>query len=226
MKHYPTILFDLDDTLVDFRDSESASLKNCHAQFFSHLIAKEVFFRDYHQINQALWQQVEEGTIAVGTLGAERFRQLADLHRISLSPDVRHYYEHQLIKNSRLIEGASELLDSLLSRKVNIGFITNGFTQIQRGKYQELGLSRYSDILVVSEEVGCSKPHPQIFHHILEQMRSTPADTLMVGDSLTSDGEGARGVKMPFCWYNPNRSKGPVHWTPAHVVHELRELRF
>jgi 2-haloacid dehalogenase len=206
---YSTVLFDLDDTLVDFKESERLSLKACHAQFFSHLIPEDIFLRDYHHINQALWQQVEKGSIPVSLVGLARFQQLADLHQMALPPGVRLFYEQQLIRNAKLIEGAERLLDSLLARRIHIGFITNGISEVQRGKYEELGLSRYSDVLVISEDVGCSKPDARIFHHILARMQARAEDTLMVGDSLSSDGEGARGVAMPFCWYNPGRCPGP-----------------
>src|ERR1700722_20374067 len=145
MKHYPTILFDIDDTLVDFKASEQASLKICYANFFKHLIAEDVFLRDYNRINHALWQEVEEGNISAGVVGSTRFRQLTDLHQICFSPDIPHDYEQQLVKNSHFIEGAEELLDALLCKQIKIGFISNGLSHIQRSKYKNLRLSRYSD---------------------------------------------------------------------------------
>ncbi len=221
---YQTILFDIDDTLVDFKGSETASLKNCYRRFFSPLVAEDRFLNDYHRINRVLWQQVEENKISIAAVGSERFKQLADLYEFSFSSEIPQYYEQQLIENSQFIDGAEELLDALLAKQIKIGFLSNGFSHIQRGKYKNLKLSRYSDVLVISEEVGWSKPQPEIFDYILKRMQSTASTTLMVGDSLTSDGEGAYRANMPFCWYNPGKRLSSSPWEPTHVLYDLKDL--
>ena len=58
----------------------------------------------------------------------------------------------------------------------------------------ELGLSPYLDFAVTSHEVGAAKPHPPIFHAALRRAEAKPEDAVHVGDQLTSDVEGARGV--------------------------------
>ncbi len=76
-------------------------------------------------------------------------------------------------------------------------------------------------MLVISEEVGWAKPDPKIFHHTLDLLHIQASETLMIGDSLSSDGEGARRVGMPFAWYNPSKAPALKHWHPNHILHDL-----
>ena len=78
--------------------------------------------------------------------------------------------------------------------------------------------------MIISEECGVAKPHPQIFHRALDLIKSEASRTLMIGDSLSSDGQGAQNVQMPFCWYNPNQLSNPHEWEPTMVVQSLRDV--
>lgn len=222
-KPYDAVLLDLDDTLIDFTKSQEISLRKCYAKYFHHLVSWDAFQTHYISINRALWDLAEEGKILTSAIGDLRFQQLADLYRIPFLPEIVQFYEEQLIYNSAWIEGAEELLDTLKSRAIPVAFITNGFTQMQRDKQKKLGLSRYSPIMVVSDECGVAKPHPKIFQTALDLIQSKPEKTLMIGDSLTSDGQGAKNLKMPFCWFNPQRLPSPLDWQPDLVVHALRD---
>ena len=122
-----------------------------------------------------------------------------------------------------MIEGGEALLEALQASSIPIGFITNGFTHLQREKEKKLRLSRFSDIMIISEECGVAKPHPEIFHRALERIQSEPSQTLMIGDSLSSDGQGAQNVKMPFCWYNPYQLENLHDWQPILIIQSLTE---
>ncbi len=223
MKPYVAVLFDLDDTLIDFKRSEGISLRKTYAKYFRHLVSWDAFHTHYITINRALWNLAEERQIPTSAIGNLRFEQIADLYRIPFLPEIVQFYEEQLILNSDWIDGAEDLLLALQSRSIPIAFITNGFTHLQRDKQKKLQLSRFSQIMVVSEECGVAKPHPKIFQKALELVKTEPSQTLMVGDSLTSDGQGAKNVQMPFCWYNPQKLPNPLDWQPEIVIHSLKD---
>ena len=66
---------------------------------------------------------------------------------------------------------------------------------------QALGIEKYFDVIVFSCDVGVAKPAPSIFQLALEQLGSSPAETIMVGDSYKSDVEGSskigvRGIQL------------------------------
>lgn len=220
---FSCVLFDLDDTLVDFKKSEALSLTDCYARFFHHLVSQEAFQEHYHRINRTLWNLAEEGKLPIASIGHKRFQDLATLYRTPFLPEISNFYEQRLVEHSSWIEGAEELLKKLQTDKIPIGFVTNGFTHLQHGKDKKLGLSRFSKVLIISEEFGIAKPHPQIFQKALQELNAIPERTLMVGDSLTSDGQGAKNASIPFCWYNPNKLSNPHDWAPKFVIHALNQ---
>ena len=218
---FSAILFDLDDTLIDFKKSEGISLRKCYANYFAHLSPWDVFQTHYNRVNRHLWDQAETGKIRTSMIGEMRFQEISNLYGVPYIPEIVQFYEEALVHHSEWIEGAEVLLETLQAHSIPIGFVTNGFTHLQREKERKLRLSRFSEIMIISEECGVAKPHPQIFHHALEKIQSVPGKTLMIGDSLSSDGQGAQNVQMPFCWYNPNRLENPHSWQPTLIVHTL-----
>lgn len=224
MHSLSAVLFDLDDTLIDFRKSETISLQNCYDRYFHHLISWDAFQEHYTFINRALWDLAEAGEIPISGIGHRRFQELSEKYCIPFLPEISSFYEEELIMHSDWTEGAEELLEELQTKQVPIGFVTNGFSYLQQRKNQKLQLSRFSKILVISEECGVAKPHPKIFQHALDQLVAHPDQTLMVGDSLSSDGQGARNMSMPFCWYNPKQASHSLDWEPTFIIHALKDL--
>jgi putative hydrolase of the HAD superfamily len=66
-----------------------------------------------------------------------------------------------------------------------------------------LGLDDLFEALIDSEAVGAKKPEPAIFQAAMRPMGAEPAATLMVGDSLRRDREGALRAGLDFVWIAP-----------------------
>ena len=84
-------------------------------------------------------------------------------------------------------------LEVLKSNGLTLGLISN-INRDGNELAHELGLSPYLDFAVTSIEVGAEKPHPPIFLAALAKAGAEPSDVVHVGDQLTSDVDGARGV--------------------------------
>lgn len=118
-----------------------------------------------------------------------------------------------------------------------LGAVTNrGYSGPRFHKeLRELGLSDLFEILVISCDVGYMKPHPRIFQHSLERMGLEPHETVMVGDDLRADVEGAKTMGMLTVWRRPPldepveatetrpEATGPL--TPDYVVDSIGELK-
>lgn len=223
MKNFNTVLFDVDDTLVDFKASEILSLKSCYERYFKK-IPYMVFLQDYTRINRRLWDEVEKRIISPKIVGQKRFQELAELHQLPFTPSIPDLFEQGLVDHATWIEGATALLENLKKTNIKIGFVTNGLTRVQRGKYKHLGVARFTEVLVISEEVGFAKPQPQIFQIALKELNAKAEETLMVGDSLSSDGEGARNLGISFCWYNPKKAAHSLTWQPDLTISSWEEF--
>jgi putative hydrolase of the HAD superfamily len=84
-------------------------------------------------------------------------------------------------------------LDQLRARGLTLGLISN-MNRDGSELAESLGLSGHLDFTVTSAEVGWEKPHPQIFLAALSKAGAAPQEAVHVGDQLTSDIQGARGV--------------------------------
>ena len=84
-------------------------------------------------------------------------------------------------------------LETLRTRGLTLGMISN-INRDSAEMTDELGLSAHLDFAVTSVEVGAEKPHPPIFLAALKKAGAEPNESVHVGDQISSDIEGARGV--------------------------------
>lgn len=208
--HYQIILFDLDDTLVNFAASEAVGLQKLHEQFYSH-IDYPIFIEKYRAINAPLWKRVgvEENALLPSEIRFLRFKYLNEQIECNTSAEkAADTYEYYLGEHVDWLPNVKEAIE-LLHRKGHIlGIITNGLTEVQYKKKHKLNLQQWFDCFVVSDEIGISKPNKAIFERAIQEIaskRQQPVDAfakdtmLMVGDSFHSDGQGAMNFGINYC---------------------------
>jgi YjjG family noncanonical pyrimidine nucleotidase len=155
-------------------------------------------------------------------LKVHRFELLFEKIGLALEPRLfSDRYSENLGQFADLIDGAEEVVRSLHG-KVEMVLITNGLAAVQRSRLARSPLERYFADVVISEEVGVSKPDAGIFDVAFEGMgHPEKKDVLIVGDSLTSDMRGGIEYGIDTCWFNPERRprKGVA------VRYEIRRLQ-
>ena len=101
-----------------------------------------------------------------------------------------------------LFENVTEYLEAHKSKGVKICILTDLTAHIQYRKIEKLGLAKYVDFLVTSEEVGVEKPHPSMFIKALQKLECKPSEAVMIGDSWSKDIVGANALGIPSIWIN------------------------
>lgn len=219
---YSTVLFDLDHMLLDSASSEQLA--------FAHTMASigvddpDKLFRPYVAINKALWAAVERNEISPDHVRVTRFEQLAASQTLDANPEqMADTFAAGLSNYGDLFPGARDLLD-LLDGAVTMALVTNGIGQIQRSRIERLDLGRYFSAVSISGDIGSSKPDRAIFEHAFETMSwPDPSQSVMVGDSLSSDIKGGIDYGIDTCWFNPSRQEvGPI--TPTYDVATFADL--
>lgn len=230
---YTTLLFDLDLTLFDFAASERLAFAEC-AEAAGLPSTPDVFDR-YKVINGRLWSAVERGEVTPREAGSRRFDELlaefgaSGSDRAVSSDELGQMFQIGLGAHGELYADAAPVLDSILGH-AELAIITNGLTTVQRAKVERLDLERWFDPIVISDEVGVAKPDPAIFDLALSELdrahgpRDRRAQTVMIGDSLTSDIAGARAAGIATCWFNPSHQELPAGVEVTHTVHSLVDL--
>ncbi len=217
---YTTVLFDLDHTLLDSDASEVLAFE--HAMRVSGVSDPSIHLPIYVSINRSLWAGVERQELTPGFVRTARFEQLVATIGLDADPlELADAFAFGLASFGELYPGARELLETLAGA-ATLALVTNGLSDVQRGRIERLDLGQYFDAVVISAEVGASKPSSVIFDIAFDRLGSpAKASALMVGDSLTSDIQGGTNYGIATCWYNPH---GQVASESDRVDHEVDAL--
>lgn len=221
---YPWILFDADDTLFDFKKSARHALSHTLSDF--KIDTSEAHFQAYETINHEVWLSFERQEITAIQLRSIRFERFLDAIGEYREPlEMNRHYLDLLSKTDFMLDGATDLVEELTEKKYRIGLITNGLREVQRPRIAKAGMAKYFDIIVVSDEIGVSKPHEGFFNHTFNQMGNpSKSEVIVVGDSLNSDIQGGNSYGVDTCWYNPRNASNLTEHAPTYQIDKLSEL--
>jgi len=131
------------------------------------------------------------------------------------------YDEWSACHHFALYEDVPDVLRTIHASGIRIGLISN--TERCLTSFQtHFELEGLFDVTVSSADHGYMKPHPSIFEAALARIGSTAPDSVMVGDSLAHDIEGARQLGMRAVLVS--RSGAKVECPGVPVIRSLREL--
>ena len=226
-KTYRHIFFDLDRTLWDFDAAAEVAFEKIYEQY--HLKDLGIpnaheFHEVYHPLNEKLWELYRADQITKDELNRTRFLKPLEhygIHDVELADRLSEDYVYWSPRIVRLVSGTIELLD-YLKPKYHLHLITNGFQEVQHTKLSGSGLEPYFETLTVSEEVGVKKPNPEIFRYALRKAGATPEESIMIGDEMAVDIDGARAAGIDQIFFNP--SGQPAEGRSTYEVKSLLEI--
>ncbi len=214
---YGIILFDADETLLDFHKSEYEAI--CEAMTAYGIEPTDGRVKLYSEINLSLWKKLEKGEIEKKVLLYRRFELF--LEALGISADARKMadtYMNALSTKGYVLDGAEKMLRALKG-KARMYIVTNGVEFIQKGRYARCGIDKYFDGIFISDCVGFEKPALGYFEHVAENIDGFDKNkAVIVGDSLTSDIRGGINFGIDTCWYNPFGKECPEDMKPAYTA--------
>ena len=228
MKQYKHIFFDLYRTLWDFDAAAEVAFERIYEQYHLKdlgIPSAHEFHEVYHPLNERLWELYREDKITKDDLNRTRFLKPLehyDIHDIELADHLSMDYVYWSPRIVRLVPGTMELLD-YLKPKYHLHLITNGFQEVQDTKLSLSGLKPYFETLTVSEEVGVKKPNPEIFHYALRKAHATAEESLVIGDEMAVDIDGARAAGIDQIFFNA--SGKPSEGERTFEVRNLLEIK-
>lgn len=229
---YRYLFFDLDHTLWDFEKNSGEAL----FEIFNELnLDKKLrcnfseFLNIYHQINHRYWDAYKKGNVSREKLRNGRFHDTLVYFKVedeALSTLISENYITKSPYKKQLFEGAIRVLDYLKHKEYHLHIITNGFNEVQYIKLTESGLLPYFKTITTSEHAGHNKPHDKIFEHALAKAGANKMESVMIGDNIEADIEGAIDFGMKAIWFNPHRESHQSSASFLTVNHllELEEL--
>lgn len=231
MKNYQHIFFDLDHTLWDFETNSSKTLSELYQRFdlsSKGAESEDHLIEQFNIINNGLWDKYNKGEISQYYLRNSRFPQIFNAIGVNskLCPEhivseFNECYLKECSQKANLIDGALEVLEHLNERYV-LHIITNGFEEVQGIKMKSAGITHYFEEVITSERAGAKKPFPAIYDFALKVSNAKLDQSIMIGDNLSTDIQGAMDYGMDQVYFNPDFKVHNV--TVTHEIDHLKQL--
>lgn len=219
MGTYKAIIFDLDDTLLD-RD------KAVNQMFLT--ILEKYYEGTHHSFKNEMLQKFKEYDKCAYGYGDKTnlleafFDDFPPKLRLP-SDEVQGFWNNHF-PNCFFISQDTIKIINTLKTQVSMAIITNGVTQRQKAKIIHTNLDSYFDIILISEEVGYSKPDRRIFELALNKLNVQPEETLFIGDDLEKDISGCQNVNINGIWFNPYGIDNHTEIKPYAEINSLDRL--
>ena len=228
MNKYQHLFFDLDHTLWDFDSNAKTTLTHLYGQYGLHLKVKAAFddfYQKYLFHNQELWERYHKGLISAEDLKWKRmWRTLLDFKIADevLARDISGKFLEILPTQKEVFPHTFEILNYLKEKNYSLHLITNGFEITQWSKLRNSGLDKYFTHVITSEASNSLKPKKEIFDFAMSRAGASLKNSIMIGDNLDADIQGAMNAGMDSIFVNHINATTAIK--PTYIVTHLREL--
>lgn len=221
---YKYLLFDADDTLLDFKTAE----KNAFYKLLESkgVVPTPLLHQLYSLTNQSVWERYEKALVKKEEIGYTRYFEF--IQKTGLNGEASDYnstYHDLLGLEGGIFNGVREICEELKSRSYSVNIVTNGFADTQKSRLSRSGILPFIDNLFISEELGVQKPEKLFFDKVFETIGcNDKSQYLIIGDSLTSDILGGKNAGIDTCWFNSRLKENKTDIKPTYYIESLSEL--
>lgn len=219
---YRIFLLDIDNTLLDFDAAEERGFRKVIESY--EIEYSSEMLDQYKKINRNLWNLLEQGKIEKEELLNTRFGEFFSLYHIEASgKEAESRFRKHLGDSSDLIPNAKETLLQLKEQGKKLYSASNGVYVTQIKRLKNAGIHNLFDGMFISEKVGYEKPALQFFEYCFNNIPDFEKEkTIMVGDSLSSDIQGAINSGIDSCLFC--HSENRVLSSATHTISDISEL--
>ncbi len=206
------VLFDLDGTILGAKRNKHEIRNEATQEAGVDEIGDEEY---YGTINEVLDDNKIENRVPI-------FKEI--LNDEDKAERLASIYHEKSLDNAYVYPDALEALKEIDAKK---GLITDGPADVQRDKIDSFGLEKYFDNIVISGEVGLSKPNKEIFDYALEKLDSNQSNSLYVGNVPQLDVKGAKNAGLLSVVREEDGSDLPIkesNYQPDYTIRDMTEL--
>ncbi len=220
-----SILLDLDDTILDFKKAERIAVAKTIGELG--LQPTDEILDRYHILNKEQWEALEKGLITRDQVKVRRYENLFREFGVNINAcEAAANYEKNLGIGHYFVPGAVEFLEKA-SADYDLYLVSNGTAEVQDSRISSAGISKYFKAIYISEKIGYNKPSCDFFDFVFNDIteRINPEfskdETIIVGDSLTSDILGGKNAGIKTVWFNPLKTKNVSDIKPDYETDTL-----
>ena len=218
------IFIDIDGTLLDFEACVEESMRLGLEE--KGIEYKPEMLETFHRINNVFWERIEQGTLTFEELLEIRWKTVFEELGINLDgPEFETYFRGRLHESAIPMEGSFEVLE-YLGAKYRLFAASHGPDEQQKNRLAKAGMSGYFEEIFTSEKIGAEKPSGEFFEYCFDKIGDIkPEESVMLGDSLTSDMKGGNSFGMKTLWLNL-KGKEKLAWVDYEIksLDEVKEI--
>lgn len=225
MRRIKVVLWDIDGTLLNFKEAEKYAIRVCFEKFGLGECTDQML-REYSAINGRYWRGLECGEYTKPQVLVGRFEEFFEKYGIdtSIASSFNDEYQIRLGDTVCFCENGLETVRALKGKVLQYA-VTNGTKAAQDRKLANSGLDQLLDGIFISEEIGIEKPMTGFFDKVFREIGAYRKDEMMiVGDSLTSDMQGGSNVGIVTCWYHPEGKETPGNLKIDYEIHDIKQV--
>lgn len=213
-----TILFDLDDTLLNGKRA---------ARIFARTLCDKNQDNLRYRVSD---EQIEEMLGLKSKNFSSRERLFITLYKNypwinePTLPQILEFWAEYYPKSSYPVDGLDKTLKAILEKGIKIAVVTNGPKEFQRAKIKALSLDRFFKEYVISEEVGYKKPEKEIYEIALKKLSAKKETTVFVGDNPKTDILGAFNIGMKTAWMSNEYIWNEDNFKPDFTLDSFNEI--
>ena len=232
MRQYRYLIFDVDDTLLDFHVAYTKAQR---------AVAENLRI-NYSEEYQVLSEECGWRAWKESGLDHTECLDIQKTYHVRYEQYLKRHYGY-LTEMLGIIAEADEMamwhLNSIASTKIpmetdtlqiyrklaenyKLAIATNGIEWVQKLRMSEF--LPYTERVYISESIGAIKPSTLFYDHVLNDLQCDPQECLMIGDSITNDMIGAKSAGMDVCFYNTRQKVVPVEVVVDYEIRKIREL--
>lgn len=197
LEGFKGVLIDLDNTLYSYTSNNARSMEKCILKCEQQYgISREQFDKCFHAGREQVHKELHGQAASHSRL--LYFQKFSEMHFGKTNPafalDMENQYWSDFLSGMAFFPGAEDFLKKIKILGLKSCIITDLTAQIQCQKWEKLGLGRYIDYMVSSEEAGIEKPDALIFEMALSKLGLRHEEVVMIGDNEEKDIRGAEAI--------------------------------
>lgn len=223
------VFMDMDDTVFDFSQFVKKTMKDGFKKYMLPPYSDEMFMV-FNKVNDKLWRNIEQKELTLQELSKIRWNMIFAEIGISFDGSLfEEYFCKELYKSAILEPHALELIKYLHGKYV-MCIASNGPYDQQINRLRVGGIEPYFSHIFISSAIGAKKPDKAFFDYCFRKLRKDgyenlkPEETIIIGDSLTSDIAGGKSHGMKTCFYAKRQDCDPGYEKADYIVSDLSDI--
>lgn len=235
MDHVKVIIFDLDNTLINYGGVTDKAWKlTCQkcSEIYEMKSDAMTIANEIIAVNHSIWE--DEKKRPKGNFSFNELRK-AIVKEALCHLDIENseiidwlvfhysYYKHEAVY---VFEDVFETLTELKNRGYLIALLTNGDSTFQREKIKRFDLVKLFDGIFIDGEQGVGKPEKQAYENVLRMFDVQPFEACMIGDHYLWEVVAPKKYGLKAIWVNRGKLgvKGNEDIKADFEIHEIGEL--